>query len=176
MDNADKERRLFHLLNQSPHQTTPEDVREIAKLKQELEKEKPPSQKFDQKIPETAENDAAEIPKITKARPEIKKQRQAAQPVATPVSRRIASGGEWSRLVQYYAECLERENRQQYLIDPELLRSFDCPAEDLRRVIHGGAVLEFETGKDGRSGGTFASSSKINWIGPTASCAWATRF
>lgn len=52
----------------------------------------------------------------------------------------------WSRLVTYYAECLIRENRQQYIIKPENLRTFPSASEDIERFMLGKIQLVFKKG------------------------------
>jgi len=65
---------------------------------------------------------------------------------------KVRSPDQWSRLVRYYAECLDRENQQQYVIKRTqgTCFFFPAPAQIVRGFLEGGTALEFEAGRPGR--------------------------
>jgi hypothetical protein len=56
----------------------------------------------------------------------------------------IGSSDNWSRLVSYYKECLDRENRQQFILDPQGLRTFPWERERIKKFLIGEIKLVFE--------------------------------
>lgn len=67
--------------------------------------------------------------------------------VPPPTFSKIATSENWSRLVTYYAECLIRENRQQYILKPQWMRTFPSSLEDVRRFMLGEIQLIFKAGR-----------------------------
>ena len=70
---------------------------------------------------------------------------------AKPSGRRftkVVKPDQWSRLLQYYRECLIRENQQQYLIDnhQESRFFFSAKRELVHQFLEGRISLEFEAG------------------------------
>jgi len=65
---------------------------------------------------------------------------------------KVRTPDQWSRLVRYYAECLIRENQQQYVIKHTrgTCFFFPAPVQMVRGFLEGRTVLEFETGRPGR--------------------------
>lgn len=85
----------------------------------------------------------AEQPTLTDTPLAIKKITHPDPLVPESSVRHVTSRDEWRRLVQYYAECLERENRQQYLVDIEQLWPFSLEAAEVHQFMHGAKTIQF---------------------------------
>ncbi|MCC6190528.1 MAG: AAA family ATPase [Anaerolineales bacterium] len=72
---------------------------------------------------------------------------RATPPVSTqPRLRQVQSGEDWSRLMSYFADCLERENRQHSLVkDTSRAHFFAADRDHLRRFMAGLVSMEFDT-------------------------------
>lgn len=73
------------------------------------------------------------------------------QPPRSPQTRRLKpfsqckDADQWTRLVSYYRECLQIENRQQFIVDRHALLFLDSSPADTRRFLAGTNCLEFST-------------------------------
>ena len=59
---------------------------------------------------------------------------------------RVESADEWSRLIQYYAECLTREHRQQYILNSAQLYSVSYTVEETHQFMLGRTKLIIKKG------------------------------
>jgi hypothetical protein len=65
---------------------------------------------------------------------------------------KVRNPDQWSQLVRYYAECLIRENQQQYVIEytPDTCFFFPAPAQMVRGFLEGRTALQFNADQAGR--------------------------
>jgi len=73
--------------------------------------------------------------------------KQEAQPVWEPFSQ-VTHPDEWSRLVEYYRQCLIVENRQHYIVEGDQLFSLPFALEDVSSFLEGKTQFTFNLDED----------------------------